>query len=45
MTKNREEKKQQLKRTLEDYRAFDGNEKEIEGYYQLFNLQYTWKTV
>ena len=30
MTKNREEKKQQLKRTLEDYRAFDGNEKEIE---------------
>ena len=30
MTKNREEKKQQLKRNLEDYRAFDGNEKEIE---------------
>ena len=30
MTKNREEKKQQLKRNLEDYKAFDGNEKEIE---------------
>lgn len=29
MTKNREEKKQQLKRNLEDYRAFDGNEKKL----------------